>query len=64
LAAAVARAEGLRVLALTGADPSELGRLADVCLSVPAADAAGAQELHRPIYHAICAALEAEFFPG
>lgn len=64
LAAAVARAQGLRVLAMTGADPSELGQLADVCLAVPAVETARAQELHRPLYHAICAALEADLVPS
>ena len=60
LAAAVARADGLRVLALTGRDPAAVGELADVCVAVPADDTAEVQELHRPVYHALCQALEHE----
>jgi phosphoheptose isomerase len=62
LAAITARAAGLRVLAMTGADGLPLGGPADVWLRVPTADTAVAQELHLPVYHALCAALEAEFF--
>jgi phosphoheptose isomerase len=62
LAAITARAAGLRVLAMTGADGLPLGEQADVWLRVPAAETPAAQELHLPVYHALCAALEAEFF--
>jgi D-sedoheptulose 7-phosphate isomerase len=62
LAAITARAAGLRVLAMTGADGLPLGEQADVWLRVPAAGTPAAQELHVPVYHALCAALEAEFF--
>ncbi len=62
LGAIAARAAGLGVLALTG-DPGEpLGALADVWVKVPARDVARVQELHLPVYHALCAALEEEFF--
>lgn len=63
LAALAARARGVRVLALTGAPGLPLGSLADVWLKVDVADVAGAQELHRPVYHAICEALEESLFP-
>jgi D-sedoheptulose 7-phosphate isomerase len=62
LGAIAARAAGVGVLALTG-DPGEpLGGLADVWVKVPARDVAGVQELHLAVYHALCAALEEEFF--
>ncbi len=62
LAAIAARAVGVGVLALTG-DPGEpLGPLADVWVRVPARDVARAQELHLAVYHALCGALEEEFF--
>jgi D-sedoheptulose 7-phosphate isomerase len=62
LGAIAARAAGVGVLALTG-DPGEpLGGLADVWVKVPAGDVARVQELHLAVYHALCAALEEEFF--
>ncbi len=62
LGAIAARAAGVGVLALTG-DPGEpLGGLADVWVKVPAGDVARVQELHLAVYHALCAALEQEFF--
>ena len=48
------------MLALTGRDPAAVGELADVCVAVPADDTAEVQELHRPVYHALCQALEHE----
>jgi D-sedoheptulose 7-phosphate isomerase len=62
LAAITARAARMRVLAMTGADGMPLGEHADVWLRVPAAGTPAAQELQLPVYHALCAALEAEFF--
>lgn len=63
LAAITARAIGVRVLALTGADGGALVGLADVCLRVPTNDVAMTQELHRPVYHALCALVQDAFFP-
>ena len=64
LAAATARAAGLRVLAMTGRSASMLGDLADVCIAVPADATTEAQELHLPVYHALCQALEQELTHG
>jgi len=62
LGAIAARAAGVSVLALTG-DPGEpLGELADVWVKVPAREVVRVQELHLAVYHALCAALEEEFF--
>ena len=61
-AAEVAKAVGMKVIALTGKDGGKLKALSDVCLCVPARDAAMAQEYHLPVYHALCAMLEAHFF--
>jgi D-sedoheptulose 7-phosphate isomerase len=36
--------------------------LCDVCICVPAAVTYKVQELHLPVYHALCAMLELEFF--
>ncbi len=63
LAALAARATGMRVLALTGAAGARLGGLADVWVPVPATDVADVQELHQPLYHALCSALEERYWP-
>ncbi len=64
LAAKVAAAKGMKVIAMTGRDGGALKELSDLCLIVPAQVTADIQELHLPIYHAICAMLEDYFFPG
>ncbi len=61
LAAVTARAAGLRVLAMTGAGGLPLGDHADVQIAVPGETTPAVQELHLPVYHALCAALEAQF---
>ncbi|MGN0832516.1 MAG: SIS domain-containing protein [Kiritimatiellia bacterium] len=61
-AAEVMRAVGGKVLALTGAGPSKLGELADVTVAVPATETYRVQELHLPVYHALCAAVEQALF--
>ena len=61
-AAITAKAAGLTVLALTGERDSKLSALADVTVRAPSAETFMIQEYHLPIYHALCAMLEAEFF--
>lgn len=61
-AAKVARGIGLSVIALTGSSGGRLKELADVCITVPAVETYQVQELHLPIYHCLCAAVEARFF--
>lgn len=61
-AARVARALRMRVVALTGSAPSPLSEVSDVAIMVSEAETYQIQELHLPVYHALCAALEAEFF--
>lgn len=61
-AAVAARALGLPVIALTGQGGGKLAPLADVALRVPAQGARPVQELHLPLYHALCLLLEAHFF--
>lgn len=63
-AAKVAASKGLKVITMTGKDGGMLKGVSDVCLVVPAQGAADVQELHLPIYHALCAMLEDYFFPG
>lgn len=61
-AARVAKAVGMRVLALTGEKESRLSEIADVCIRVPETETYRVQECHLPIYHYLCAKAEANFF--
>ena len=61
-AARVARAIGMKVVALTGRDGGTLKKLSDVCVIAPECETFKIQELHLPIYHYICAAVEKNFF--
>lgn len=63
-AAKVARAKGVRVVSLTGSRESALTALSDVCVRVPRDEVFRVQELHLPVYHALCAAVEAAMFGG
>lgn len=57
-AAITAKAKGMKILGMTGATGGELKRFCDVCLNVPATETWQVQELHLPIYHALCLMLE------
>jgi D-sedoheptulose 7-phosphate isomerase len=59
----VARAFGLKSIALTGKSGGDLAPLADVAIKVPSENVAEIQELHLPVYHWLSTELEAEFFP-
>lgn len=61
-AAVVARALGMRVIGMTGDTGGELAQLCDVCICVPSRVTFAIQEYHLPVYHAICLAIEEEFF--
>ena len=62
-AALVAQAKGMKVVALTGMGGGRLGALAEAAIAVPEKETFKIQELHLPIYHALCAALEETLFP-
>ena len=61
-AAEVARAKGMKVVALTGRGGGKMSACSDVVIAVPEKETYKVQELHLPIYHAICIALENAFF--
>ena len=61
-AAKVAKALGMCVIALTGKCGGKLCEIADVCICAPECETFKVQELHLPIYHYICAEIEARFF--
>lgn len=63
-AATTARAKGIPTVALTGHRASPLSEIADVAIMAPATPVHHVQELHLPIYHAICIELEQFFFAG
>ncbi|MGB7342355.1 MAG: SIS domain-containing protein [Phototrophicaceae bacterium] len=58
----VARTLGLHTIGLTGRSGGEIRDYCDVTICVPYEDVISIQELHLPIYHAICVALESDFF--
>lgn len=58
----IARAVGVKTIGLTGESPGQMESLCDVTIAVPDAETFRAQELHVPVYHALCAALESEIF--
>ena len=61
-AAEVMRAVGGRSIALTGQAASRLSDVCDVAIRVPETETFRVQELHLPVYHALCAMLEEELF--
>lgn len=63
-AVVVAKALGIKVIGLTGADGGELALAADVAVRVPETETYMIQELHLPIYHCWCLMLEDKFFGG
>lgn len=58
----VAKSKDVKVVALTGKSGGKLKELSDVLINVPEEKTSIIQELHLPVYHAICLALENEFF--
>jgi D-sedoheptulose 7-phosphate isomerase len=58
----VAKAFGLKSIALTGRVGGELAPLADVAIKVPSDNVAEIQELHLPVYHWLSTELEETFF--
>ena len=60
----MAKALGLKTIALTGASGGKCvtGGYADITIKAPADETYQIQEYHLPIYHALCIAVEEEFF--
>ena len=61
-AAEVMKAKGGRSIAFTGAKESRLSEVCVVAIRVPETETYKVQELHLPVYHALCAAIEEEMF--
>ena len=58
----VAKAKGLKTIALTGKNGGKLKELADICIIVPQNETFMIQELHLPVYHALCLEIEESFW--
>lgn len=61
-ACTVAKAKGMKVIGLTGGTGGKLVERADVTIVVNETETYKIQELHLPIYHALCLMLEEAFF--
>lgn len=61
-AAVIARTKGLLVIGLTGSSGGRLKKLCDCCICVPSDLTPDIQDMHTSVYHAICAAVEAEYW--
>ena len=61
-ASVVAKANGVKIIGLTGEGGGLLGQNADVCIKAPSKETFMIQEYHLPIYHCLCLMLEHYFF--
>ena len=62
LACQVAKARKMKIIGLTGKTGGLLKSMADVCIVVGENETYKIQELHLPIYHALCQMVEEKFF--
>ena len=62
LASILAKTMGVKTVAITGKNESRLSKVCDVTIKVPESETYKVQELHLPVYHALCAMLEEEIF--
>jgi D-sedoheptulose 7-phosphate isomerase len=58
----VARAVGMKTIGLTGRGGGKMAGLCDILIAVPATRTFEVQELHLPVYHCLCAMVEAHFY--
>lgn len=61
-AAVVAKAKGLKTIALTGRNGGKIKDIADISIIVPEKETFKIQELHLPVYHALCLEIEEYFW--
>ncbi|MGI5923057.1 MAG: D-sedoheptulose-7-phosphate isomerase [Lentisphaeria bacterium] len=62
LACHVAKIRGITIIGMTGMAGGRLAELADLCIKVPEKETYRVQELHLPVYHALCQAVETFFY--
>ena len=58
----VAKAKGLTTIGITGETGGKMNEWSDILINVPERRTAYVQELHLPVYHAICMMVEKEIF--
>lgn len=61
-AATLAKAMGISVISITGAEGGKIATLSDISIKLPETETYLVQELTLPIYHHLCAELEKYFF--
>ncbi len=61
-AAKTAKAKGMKTIALTGKHGGALNEICDITVRVPETETYRVQELHLPVYHALCAQIEENIF--
>ena len=61
-AVSTAKAKNLTTIGLTGEKGGQLANLVDISIKVPHKSTNKIQELHLPVYHTICAIVEAHYF--
>lgn len=61
-AARVAKGLGMTVIGMSGEGGGKLAALSDIAIRVPESETFKIQELHLPVYHAICAEVEEYFY--
>lgn len=61
-AAKTAKAIGMKIISITGAYDSVLSEISDVTIKIPETETYRIQELTLPVYHALCADIEAYFY--
>ncbi|CUO52870.1 sugar isomerase (SIS) [Enterocloster clostridioformis] len=61
-AVAVAKASGIKTIGLTGKNGGKMAGTCDCSIVVPSDETFKIQELHLPIYHALCLMLEEHFY--
>ena len=62
LAATAAKARGAVTVSLTGQSGGRLAEVSDIRICVPESETYKIQELHLPVYHAVCLCVEKELF--
>ena len=58
----LAKAMGVVTVGLTGGTGGALKAACDICMVMPERETYKIQELHQPVYHALCRMIEARFF--
>ena len=61
-ACVMAKAKGMKIIALSGKTGGRLKNMADLSLIMPSDETYMIQELHLPVYHCLCLMLEDRFF--